>query len=618
MILRPLILVAFVNLCALAQPPDSLRSPQSTHSYARPSEVVSRHLDLDLQFDFQAKTLTGRATHFIQNKTNATQFRLDTRGLVIKRVALGSKHERTTFSLGTASPTLGQELIVDITPETKSVTVWYTTSGTDGALQWLDAQQTGDKHHPFVYTQSQPIRARTWIPCQDDPAVRITYRATVKVPAQMMAVMSAENPTTQNARGSYEFYMSQPIPSYLIALAAGNLTFRSLGSRTGVYAEPGMIEKAAHEFADTESMMVAAEQMYGPYRWRRYDMLVLPPAFPIGGMENPRITFLTPTVIAGDRSLVSLVAHELAHSWSGNLVTNETWNDIWLNEGMTTYIENRIVERVYGRAQSEMQAYFTVREVNNDITSRLGIENPNSRLRPDFTGQNLEDVMSGVPYGKGYLFLRTLEEAVGRDEWDAFLKGYFDRFAFQTMSTAAFLDYMKANVHDWDSVAARVPIQQWVYGPGLPPPSSLVRPPQFDSVEAFGKALVDGTRSAIGRPDGYSAFMIRHLLQSLPRPLPETKMRELDEMFELTRSQNAEILVEWLQLAIASWYQPAFPALERFVTSVGRLRYLRPIYALFMETDRGRAEAHRLYDFARPGYHVIASRPLDKLVHPEP
>jgi aminopeptidase N len=614
MTLLLLLLVTFVNAAAFAISADSLSHAATTHSFARPADILSRHLDMDLQLDFKSKTLTGRVTHFIQHKTNASQFHLDTRGLVIKRVALGTKHERTTFSLGTATSDLGQDLIIDILPDTKSVTVWYTTTDTDGALQWLDARQTGDKRLPFVYTQSQPIRARSWIPCQDDPAVRITYRAKVKVPPGMMVVMSAENPTRKNQRGSYDFYMAQPIPSYLIALAAGDLEYRSISNRSGVYAEPGIIDKAAHEFADTESMLVAAEQLYGPYRWRRYDMLLLPPAFPIGGMENPRITFLTPTVIAGDRSLVSLVAHELAHSWSGNLVTNETWNDIWLNEGMTTYIESRIVERVYDRPQSEMEAYFTVREMNDEIELTLGVANPNSRLCPDFSGQNLDDAMNSVPYGKGYLFLRTLEESVGRDRWDGFLRTYFDQFAFQTMSTELFVAYLQERLLNGDTTAAKVPIQQWLFSTGLPPAHSLKRPPLFDVVEDFSKAFVAGTRSALGPPEGYTFFMIRHLLQTLPRPLTERQMADLDAMFGLTHSENAELLVEWFQHVIASWYTPAFPALERFLTTIGRYRYLRPLYARLADTKKGLAEAKRIYALARPGYHAITSHPLDQLL----
>ncbi len=324
---------------AAAAPPGS---PTDPHSYSRPDQVAVKHLNLDLTVDFSQQKLAGKATLDLDNKTGASELVLDTRDLDVTRVTLDSGAE-AKFALGDDAKFLGRPLRIEITPQTKSVTVEYSTRPAAAAVQWLSPDQTAGKQHPFLFTQSQAILARTWVPCQDSPAVRMTYDATVHAPKELLAVMSAENPQAKNADGVYTFKMDKPIPSYLLALAVGDLEFRSLGARTGVYAEPSRVEKAAWELADTEKMIEAAEKLYGPYRWGRYDLLVLPPSFPFGGMENPRLTFATPTIIAGDRSLVNLVAHELAHSWSGNLVTNATWNDFWLNEGFTTYFENRII-----------------------------------------------------------------------------------------------------------------------------------------------------------------------------------------------------------------------------------------------------------------------------------
>ena len=282
--------------------------------------------------------------------------------------------------------------------------------------------------------------------------------------------MSAENPTAVNAEAVYSFAMPHPVPSYLLALAVGELEFRPLGGspRAGVYAEPPVVEKAAAEFADTEKMIAAAEALYGPYRWGRYDLLVLPPSFPFGGMENPRLTFATPTIIAGDRSLVSLVAHELAHSWSGNLVTNATWNDFWLNEGFTTYFEMRIMEAVYGREHSEMLAALAHQDLA-DAVAEAGATSPDTHLRLNLAGRNPDEGVTSIPYDKGYFFLRLIEETVGREAWDAFLRGYFDTFAFQSMDTDGFLAYLREKLlAGRPGVEEKLQIAAWVDGPGIP------------------------------------------------------------------------------------------------------------------------------------------------------
>src|SRR4029450_2458259 len=234
----------------------------------------------------------------------------------------------------------------------KRIIITYKSAPNASALQWLTPQQTAGKKAPFLFSQGESINNRSWIPTQDSPGIRQSWEATIHVPAGMTAVMSApriEQPITQGGESVFNFRMSHSVAPYMIAIAVGDLVFKPLGSRTGVWAEPATLEAAASELSDTEKMVATAEKLYGPYRWGRYDVLVLPPSFPIGGMENPNMTFLTPTFIAGDKSLVSLVAHELAHSWSGNLATNATWNDFWLNEGMTTYAEGRIVEELYGK-----------------------------------------------------------------------------------------------------------------------------------------------------------------------------------------------------------------------------------------------------------------------------
>src|SRR5215213_5405445 len=445
---------------------------KDAHSYSNPQEVRVRNLDLDLVVDFPAKVLRGTAIlgfERLAQEGSRAPLILDTRALDISKVEAsgdGKSFVETQFEIGPSDAVLGAPLTIQLPAGADRVRINYVTSPKASGLQWLEPAQTAGKRYPFIFTQSEAIHARSWIPIQDTPYVRVVYTARVRTPRELLAVMSAENDARTPRDGDYSFRMTQPIPSYLIALAVGDLRFRPLGRRTGVYAEPPVIALAAREFADTEKMVAATERLYGPYRWGRYDLLVLPPSFPYGGMENPRVTFATPTVLAGDKSLVSLVAHELAHSWSGNLVTNATWSDFWLNEGFTNYIERRIIEAVYGRAREEMEAMLGRRSLEEELAT---LEDRDEILHVDLTGRDPDEGSTGVPYEKGALFLRHLEETFGRARFDRFIRGYFDHFAFRSITTTDFVAYLKANLLDkYPELAARVPVEEWIYKPGIP------------------------------------------------------------------------------------------------------------------------------------------------------
>ncbi len=583
------------------------------HSFAHADEVVMTHLDWEATVDFDKKQINGKAGVTIKNKTGADKLYLDTRDLAIERVTLGEDEAETAFSLGEAEKFLGQPLIIDIKPETKRVNVYYHTAPTALALQWLSPEQTAGKKLPFLFTQSQAILARTWIPCQDSPGIRFTYNARVKVDPNLLAVMSASNPTQKNDRGEYNYKMAQPIPAYLLALAVGDIEFRPLGPRSGVYAEPSLIAKAAYEFADTEKMIAAAEKLYGPYRWERYDIIVLPPSFPFGGMENPRLTFATPTILAGDRSLVALVAHELAHSWSGNLVTNATWNDFWLNEGFTVYFENRIMEAVYGKSFAQMLAQLSYQDAVEEVQTLD--EGDDTHLKLDLDGRDPDDGMTSIAYDKGRLFLFSLEKAFGREKWDAFLRSYFDKFAFQSMTTEGFLDYLRKHLIKGDkNLEEKLQIDAWVYGPGLPENCPVPHSDEFAKVEAQIDAWKNGTTAAKLHTDGWTTHHWLHFLRNLPEKLSLAQMQDLDSAFKFTRSGNSEILCEWLEKSIKNNYHAADQRLAEFLTSVGRRKFLKPLYEALAATPEGLEKARKIYKKARAGYHPVAYITIDKIL----
>lgn len=592
--------------------------PADPHSYARPNEVAVRHLALDLTPDFAAKRLTGRASLSLENRTGAGEVVLDTWGLDVRSVTLDDGSE-APFTLGEEDPNLGRPLTVEIAPDTEVVHVDYATSPEARALQWLDPEQTAGEH-PFLFTQSQAILARSWIPLQDTPAVRFTYEAKVHAPEPLLALMSAENPQELAPDGVYAFRMEQPVPSYLMALAVGDLAFRSIGERSGVYAEPPLVEDAAWEFGDTERMIEAAEELYGPYRWGRYDVLVLPPSFPFGGMENPRLTFATPTIIAGDRSLVALIAHELAHSWSGNLVTNANWDDFWLNEGFTVYFERRIMERLYGVPYTEMLWQLARQDLAETVEEQ---DARDTWLHLDLAGRDPDDGMTDVAYEKGALFLRMLEEAVGRERWDAFLAEYFDRFAFESMDSDGFLAYLDSELlaplaEDGALDPEALRIDAWVYGPGIPDNAPAIESEAFERVEAEIERFREGLVAADLSTEEWSTHEWLHFLRHLPHDLSPEALSELDRSFGFTGTGNSEVLSAWLLLAIRSGYVAEAPevdrALESFLTRQGRRKFLRPLYKELVRTTEGLARAREIYAEARPGYHDVSRRTIDEIL----
>jgi aminopeptidase N len=585
-----------------------------THSFAQPGKAVVTHLDLDINVDFTNRIIRGKAAWKISNAGQTDTVVFDTRQMRIEKVTLDEDETPAIFSLGAEVEFLGKALRVAIKKNTGKINIYYATEKEAAALQWLEPQQTGDKKFPFLFTQSQAILARTWIPCQDSPGIRFTYNAKVTVPAGLLALMSAENPQQKSSDGHYVFKQSQPVPSYLMALAAGDISFQPVDARTGIYAEPGMLPRAVREFADLGKLVQTAEKLYGPYRWGRYDLLVLPPAFPFGGMENPMLTFVTPTVIAGDRSLVSLVAHELAHSWSGNLVTNATWNDFWLNEGFTTYFERRIVEENYGVAEREMQEMLGLQDLKDEMGA-MGETNPDTRLKLDLKGRDPDLGVSAIAYEKGYLFLRHLEDAVGRQAFDSFLIKYFDSHAFQSVTTEQFLDYLDKNLLDkHPSLKEKLQIKSWVYAPGLPENIPKVRSEKFISIDSLlPPAVQAGSFNGLSKRIRSTNEKL-YFLRKLPDNLTVQHMQALDKEFGFSNSGNAEILCVWYTLAVRHQYKPAYAGLELFLTEVGRRKFLLPIYRELIKTPAGKEWARRIYQKARPNYHSVAYNSIDALL----
>ena len=582
------------------------------HSCAKPSEAVIKHLKLNIRLDFTAKQIDGEAIYTIDKSDSAREFWLDTRGLIIEGAWLDGDIQ-TAYRFGAEQPFLGKPLSITIQQETKSVRIKYRTSPDAAALQWLDPAQTGDGKSPFVFTQGQAILTRTWIPIQDSPGIRFTWESTVHVPSQFMAVMSGKNVQERNETGIYTCNMELPVPAYLIALAAGDIQFQPIGSRCGVYAEPGMLAKAANEFADMEKMLVAAEQLYGPYAYGRYDVIVLPASFPFGGMENPRLTFATPTIIAGDGSLTALIAHELAHSWSGNLVTNSNWDDFWLNEGFTVYFERRIMEALYGKSYADMLEVLGYKDLQETLAG-LGIDNPDTQLKLKLAGRDPDDGMTDIAYEKGCFLLVYLENQVGRENFDAFLNRYFKEFAFKGITTERFLQYLKSRNGLQLSPEVLAVVEKWIFTPGLPAECKKPVSDRFKTVEALVPRILAGEKAARTETKTWVTHEWLHFIRSLPENLEQAKAESLNKQYGFSQSGNSEIRFAWLNYRLNRGDATVIPSADAFLGAVGRRKFVLPLYKAMMKQDAMKETAKSIYAKHRSGYHAVTRQSIDEIM----
>lgn len=582
---------------------------KDNHSYGNYAEANTTHVAINLTADFENKILKGFVTHTINNN-NASKIIFDTKQLNIEKVTTDDGGE-TTFELGENNEILGQPLTVNITPKTKEVTIYYSTNPKSEAVQWLNPQQTAYKKFPFLFTQGEAILTRSWIPIQDSPGNKITYSAQIQVPEELTAVMSAKNiPNEETIPGHFEFEMNNPIPCYLIALAIGKLEYESLGKRSGVYAEPNMIEACAYEFGDLEKMISAAEELYGPYDWDRYDIIVLPPSFPFGGMENPMLTFATPTIIAGDRSLTSLVAHELAHSWSGNLVTNATWDDFWLNEGFTVYFENRIMEQLYGKDYADMLRLLGYEDLLEEMKD---LSEDDTHLKLHLEGRNPDDGMTYVAYEKGALFLTALEQYVGRDKFDNFLRNYFSDFSKKCLTTEDFVNYLNEKLPE----TKNFDIDSWIYKAGIPENAPKITSQKLKDVEDWH--VTERPKSNLFLTEApkamknWSTHEWLHYIKCIDTNWNAEAFKKLDAKFKLTESNNSEIAAAWFEKSLDYKYDVVLENLEAFLIKVGRRKFLVPLYKALIRN--GKLDiAKNIYEKARPNYHFVSTNTLDELI----
>ncbi|KAK7476031.1 hypothetical protein BaRGS_00032738 [Batillaria attramentaria] len=612
-------------------------SPSDACSYARPDLCAIKHIDLELAVNFSKSVISGLAHLKVQKKQDDVDtLVLDSNDLKIKQVTDQATGQELVFKQGERVKPFGSKLEVVLPSSSGSeltVSISYETSPSCSALQWLRPEQTAGKRQPYLFSQCQAIHARSLYPCQDSPAVKFTYTAKVSAPREITILMSAVRVGVVPCDGDvsqqiHQFEQKVPIPSYLMAIVGGDIESRDIGPRSKVWSEKELVDKAAYEFAETEQMLQTAEELLGKYEWGQYDLLVLPPSFPFGGMENPCLTFVTPTLLAGDRSLADVVAHEISHSWTGNLVTNSAQQDFWLNEGHTVFVERKITSRMHG---GEPLRHFLANEGWKELQEIINTLNKSgeaayTKLIPDLRGVDPDDAFSPVPYEKGFALLFYLETLLGGPAiFEAFLKAYIAHFKFQSISAQQWKDFLfsyfssqadqsKLQAVDWET---------WFYAEGMPPFSprydtSLAVP--CEQLSSRWQAASDADLSSFASSDlkDFSSLQIREFLALMLQaeaPLSVAKLERMESVYHLNEVRNSEIRFKWLRLCLKGQWQAAVPRALEFVTEQGRMKFVRPIYRDLYQWEEARQAAIDNFLTHRAEMHNTTAKEVAKDLH---
>jgi len=601
------------------------------NSFSNVNNFKVNHIKLNLKTEFERKALTGyviNEVEIIDNSVN--EFILDTRGLKIFSASWlkdDGKEISLDFTLGEIHKMYGQALSIIFTDEmlkqTKvNVKINYETTPECSACQWLEPSQTEGKKYPYLYTQCEAIHARSVVPCQDTPIIKLTYEAEMVVPKELRALMSAvliDEKPVENDLVSFKFEQKMRIPVYLLAIAVGNLKGIKIGPRSTVWSEPEVVDKAAYEFANTEDFIKIGEEYLTEYVWGVYDLLVLPPSFPFGGMENPCLTFVTPTIVVGDRSLVDVVAHEISHSWTGNLVTNSNWQHFWLNEGHTMYLERKILSKIHGEAYRDFSAIIGWNDLKEAVNA-YGKEQENfTALVPDLRNKDPDDSFSTVPYEKGFNLLYYLEKILGGPEvFDPFLKEYIIHFTNKSLSTNEWKEFLYSyfKKHDESKIKIldSVDWNTWLYGYGMPPIDPKFDRTLLNMCDDLAKKWIDKKDAtsfdefSLKDIENFDADQLMIFISKISDegPFSETFIKAMDKAYEFTKTKNSEVRFLWQVLCLNSNYEPIFPEVVKFVEEQGRMKFVVPLYRYLYKCKNGADLAVSTFKKNINFYHPIA------------
>ena len=585
-------------------------------------DIISQtNINVHFIVDFDNKKVDGEVTISFKALEDGEVIILDTKSLIIKTIKDNTGNE-LDFKLDNYYRLESHGVPLKIYKEyskddTFDITIEYSTTKDCMAIDWLEPEQTSGGKYPFMYSQCQSILCREMLPIQDTPAVKMPVQISITVPEELIGLAAGlfvEEINNGNNK-TFIYALDIPIPSYLIAIAAGDIGSQNVSERCTIYAEKTVVEKAAWEFSDTEKFLKIAENYIGEYVWEQYNILVLPPSFPFGGMENPTLTFLTPSLIAGDKSLVSVVAHEISHSWTGNLVTNENWPDFWLNEGFTMFIERKILSSHKDKDMAKLDAMVGLSNLKADIIA-FGESKSFSSLEPNLLGRNPDDAFNKVPYEKGFNLLYYLENKVNSDEiFQKFMRSYIDKFkkgVVKYMDFRTFFEtFIKNNVKDWEKILNDIDWDTWVFAPGFPPVENDFSNKYADEVDQAVKDFYENKLSDdfVKTFKDWFTLLKQNFLNKIKESdieLSETQLEYLNEKLELIQGKyNVEVSCSYyLTVLYHGTLSTKFEeSLVDFLGKHGRINYIRPLFSALAR--RNKELAIKTLDKYRNFYHSI-------------
>ncbi|XP_051156421.1 leukotriene A-4 hydrolase isoform X2 [Leptopilina boulardi] len=628
------ILVLFIFVSRTFSSSKMALSPTDPNSFSRPDLVGVTHHHLKLTVNFEKNTLKGHVILDAERKNKtADSLILDVRNITLLSITNEKDNSKLDYSVG-ETVSFGSKLNIKLPTESEcedgktryKIKIEYETSSKATALQWLDPKQTSGKKYPYLFSQCQAIHARSMIPCQDTPSIKSTYSAEITTPNWATTLMSALHDGVENVGNDMKlskFHQPVPIPSYLIAIAVGDLVSKKVGPRSSVWSERELIEQSAFEFSETDTMLRTAEEICGPYVWGVYDLLVLPPSFAFGGMENPCITFVTPTLLAGDRSLASVIAHEISHSWTGNLVTNANFEHFWLNEGFTMFIEYKIDGRMFGEKQRQFNALMGLSELRDAIKS-LSKTPELTKLVINLDGIDPDDAFSTVPYMKGHTFLYYLEELLGGpQDFEAFLRDYFKTFKYRSIVTSDWKNYLYKYFSNKTQILDSVDWDSWLNKPGMPPVIPNYNKDLLNACIELAekwinwdeKTAVPFEKSDVNNLSASQREQFITVLFENNATLSIKKLEKMQEIYDFDSVQNCDIKFIWIRLALKSRWEPKVTEALDFVSKYGRMKYLRPIYRDLYEWKEMRQRAIDNYLKTKDQMMFVTAEMVKKDLH---
>ena len=619
----------------ITRPKKLEHNPNDISTYSNFDKILQKSLYIEVTLDFKTKTLYGEITSTYKYIDKTEKYLiLDLKGPKIQNIYNIQRNQKYPLkyeiienlpdknALGTPLK-INLPLFGKTKPNEIKIKIEFITNENCTAIQFLNKEQTHSKKYPFMFTQCEPIQCRSLFPCQDTPSAKVNVTVKTYIDKPYLMLFSGIPKSIYwdaNKQKNVIVYKQQIIiPTYLIAFAAGKISYEKISERCGVYAEEEIIEKAKNEFKNAELYLSKAEEYLNrKYDWGTYNLLVLPFSFPYGGMENPNLTFVTPSLLAGDGSLSYVIGHEISHSWTGNLVTNKNWENFWVNEGFTTFMERKLDGMIYGEEMESLESIVGLNDLIRDI-EMFGENNNYTQLMPNYENVDPDDGFCSIPYEKGFQFLIYLESLVGKDAFQNIMQEYIKKYAFQSVDYNAFKEvyenYVIDNTEgdDGKNILNDIDWDSWLYSKGKPFADFHFSSSLEDDAIQFAEKYFSKKGNFEGDYELFKnwhtnvkVYFLNYVLNNINKVDDKVYKLIRDNLKMNDDDYNMEVKNLWYQIGIKSKHDDVIPGMKKLLTSIGRMKYLKPLYKCWYEYNK--KDARNFFDKNKNLYHSIAQK----------